>query len=108
MNGLIVICAVTSVTFMPLGDAMTLIFTSPLSTMIVASIFLGHRMRLYKIFNALLLISGTPISKGPFRYYVIKEVDGWGQKFLIFYDLQYCKSSKRWLGGPKKVKNKMK
>jgi hypothetical protein len=43
---------------MPLGDAMTLIFTSPLSTMIVASIFLGHRMRLYRIFNALLLISG--------------------------------------------------
>ena len=107
MNGLIVILAVTSVTFMPLGDAMTLIFTSPLSTMIVASIFLGHRMRLYKIFNALLLISGTPIGKGPFKYYVIKEVGGWGQKMVIFNDLQYCKSSKRWAGGPKKVKNMM-
>ena len=58
LNGLIVICAVTCVSFMPLGDAMTLIFTSPLSTMIVAAIFLGHRMRLYRIFNALLLISG--------------------------------------------------
>ena len=44
-------------------------------------------------------------SKGPFKYYVIKEVGGWGQKTAIFDDLQYCKSSKRWLGGPKNVKN---
>ena len=35
-GGLMVICAVCSVTFMPLGDAMTLLFTAPLSTMIVA------------------------------------------------------------------------
>jgi hypothetical protein len=32
---------------------------------------------------------------------------GWGQKMAIFDDLQYCKSSKRWVGGPKKVKNMM-
>ena len=31
--------------------------------------------------------------KGPFKYYVIKEVDGWDQKMAIFDDLQYCKSS---------------
>ena len=42
--------------------------------------------------------------KGPFKYYVIKEVGGWGQKMAIYDDLQYCKSSKRWVGGPKKVK----
>ena len=35
--------------------------------------------------------------KGPFKYYVIKEVGGWGQKVAIFDDLQYCKSSKRWV-----------
>ena len=35
-------------------------------------------------------------------YYVIKEVGGWDQKIAIFDDLQYFKSSKRWLGGPKK------
>ena len=46
-------------------------------------------------------------SKGPFKYYVIKDVGGWGQKMAIFDDLQYCKSSKRWMGGPKKVKNMM-
>ena len=45
--------------------------------------------------------------KGPFKYYVIKEVVGWGQKMAIFDDLQYCKSSKRWMGGTKKVKNMM-
>ena len=36
--------------------------------------------------------------RGPFKYYVIKEVGGWGQKMAIFDDLQYCKSSKRWVG----------
>ena len=33
------------------------------------------------------------MSKGPFKYYVIKEVGGWGQKMAIFDGLQYCKSS---------------
>ena len=40
-------------------------------------------------------------SKGPFKYYIIKEVGGWGQKKAIFDDVQivqYCKSSKRWVG----------
>ena len=45
------------------------------------------------------------LDKGPFKYYVIKEVGGWGQKIAILDDLQYCKSSK--VGGPKKVKNMM-
>ena len=45
--------------------------------------------------------------KGPFKYYVIEEVGGWGQKMAIPDDLQYCKSSKSWVGGPKKVKNMM-
>ena len=47
------------------------------------------------------------LGKGPFKYYVIKEMGGWGQKMAIFDDLQYCKSSKSWVGGPKKVKNMM-
>ena len=34
-------------------------------------------------------------------------VCGWGQKMAIYDDLQYCKSSERWVGGPKKVKNMM-
>ena len=47
------------------------------------------------------------VGKGPFKYYVIKEVGGWGQKMANLDDLQYCKSSKSWVGGPKKVKNMM-
>ena len=47
------------------------------------------------------------LQKGPFKYYVIKEVDEWGQKMAILDDLQYCRSSKSWVGGPKKVKNMM-
>ena len=42
-----------------------------------------------------------------FKYYVIKEVGGWGQKMANFDDLQYCESLKRWVDGPKKVKNIM-
>ena len=29
------------------------------------------------------------VSKGPFMYYVSREVGGWGQKMAIFADLQY-------------------
>ena len=50
---------------------------------------------------------GVPLSQGSFKYYVIKEVGGWVQKMAIFDDLQYSKSSKKWVGGPKKVKNMM-
>jgi hypothetical protein len=32
---------------------------------------------------------------------------GWGQNMAIFDDLQYCKSSKRWVVGSKNVKNMM-
>ena len=50
---------------------------------------------------------GKIVYKGPFKYYVIKEVGGRGQKMAIFDALQYCTSSKNWVGGPKKVKNMM-
>ena len=40
-------------------------------------------------------------TKGPFKYYIIKEVGGWGHKMAIFDDLQ------RWVGGPQKVINMM-
>ena len=54
-----------------------------------------------------MVMSNLNKTKGPFKYYVIKEVGGWGQKMAFFDDLQYCKSSKRWVVGPKKVKNMM-
>ena len=38
------------------------------------------------------------IPMGPFKYYIIKKVGGWGQIMVIFDDLQYGKSSKGWVG----------
>ena len=40
-------------------------------------------------------------------YYVINEVGERGQEMEILDDLQYCKSSKSWVDGPKNVKNMM-
>ena len=37
----------------------------------------------------------------------IMSSGGWGQIMAIFDDLQYYKSSKSWVVGPKKVKNMM-
>ena len=54
-----IICGVSCVTFMPLGDAMTLLFTTPLSTMVLAALFLGHRMRLFRIICCLFLGAGA-------------------------------------------------
>ena len=53
------------------------------------------------------MLEPPSLAKGAFKYYVIKEVGGWRQKMEILDDLQYCKSSKSWVGGPKKVKNMM-
>ena len=44
------------------------------------------------------------VPKGPFTYYVSKEVGGWGQKKAIIADLQYYICLSRWVGGPKKYK----
>ena len=44
------------------------------------------------------------LPKGPFKYYVIKEVGGWGPKMTIFADLEYNLFCRRWVG-LKKGKN---
>ena len=46
------------VTNMPLGDATAIIFSAPLPTMILSAVFLGSRLRLYKIFCGLLVYTG--------------------------------------------------
>ena len=43
---------------MPLGDAMTIIMSSSLPTMVLAAIFLKERLRLYKLLCAILVITG--------------------------------------------------
>ena len=44
--------------FMPLGDAMTIILSSVLPTMILSAIFLKERLRLYKSSCAILVVAG--------------------------------------------------
>ena len=71
-GGLMITCAFCSVLYLPLGDALTLIFSAPLSTMVMAAIFLGHRLRLYKISLGLILLTGTIlVVRPPFIFSVI-------------------------------------
>ena len=70
--GILVICTYGSVLFLPLGDAMTLMFSSPLATMTMAAIFLGQSLRLYKISFGLVLLSGTIlVVQPPFLFPVV-------------------------------------
>ena len=69
LGGLMIICSFSCVLFMPLGDALTLIFSNPLTTMILAAIFLGHKLRLFKItFGLLLLIGIVLVVRPPFIF----------------------------------------
>ena len=54
-----------AISFMPLGDAMTIIMSSVLPTMILAAIFLKERLRLYKIFCSILVVSGIVLVLRP-------------------------------------------
>ena len=76
MSGFMLIAAFYSIIYMPLGDAMALHFTSPLFTMIMAAIFLGHSLRLYKISCGLLLLTGAAlVIQPPFIFNVMSEPD---------------------------------
>ena len=68
-GSVVTICAFSSVLFMPLGDALTLLFTEPLSTMIAAAIFLGHRIRLFRMaLGFILLIGVVLVIQPPFLF----------------------------------------
>ena len=60
-------------------------------------IYLVNVKTIMTIAQIVVAFSEKLIFKGPFKYYVIKEVGGLGQKMAIFDYLQYCKSSKRCL-----------
>ena len=48
-----------SVVLMPLGDAQTIIYSCPIFTMVLAAMFLGHRLRLFKIFVGIFTLVGV-------------------------------------------------
>ena len=54
-----------AVSFMPLGDAMTIILSSVLPTIILAAIFLKERLRLYKILCSILVVAGIVLVLRP-------------------------------------------
>ena len=54
-----------AISFMPLGDAMTIVMSSVLPTTILAAIFLKERLRLYKIFCSVLVVSGIVLVLRP-------------------------------------------
>ena len=47
-----------SAILMPIGDASAIIFTSTVPTMIIANLFLGTKLKLYKIFCGLCVVTG--------------------------------------------------
>ena len=52
LGGLTMLTTFACVKFMPVGDAMTLIFTNPLFTMLFAACFMGHRLSTLKIISS--------------------------------------------------------
>ena len=58
-----------AVTFMPLGDAMAIILSGVLPTMIFSRIFLKERLKLYKLICTLFIISGIIlVTRPPFFF----------------------------------------
>ena len=76
----------------------------------IDSILPGVVSRLDKIDSCVNTLSQTfkkyaasPLSKGPFIYYVSKDVGGWGQKFSLIYST-IC-ADVVWWSGLKKAEN---
>ena len=59
LTGLNMMCTYLGVLYIPLGDAMTIIYTAPIFTMVFSSIFLRIRQGIWKIFFALILMIGV-------------------------------------------------
>ena len=64
-DGLVAWLEIFSLTFMPLGDSTALVFTAPLSTMILSCIFLKTNLRLYKICCGLIIMTGVTLMVRP-------------------------------------------
>ena len=54
-----------AITFIPLGDAMTIILSAVLPVVVLAAIFLKERLRLYKILCSILVVTGIVLVLRP-------------------------------------------
>ena len=67
--GIVMILCFAAVTAIPIGDALTVVYSNPIFTMIFSAIFLGNRLRLYKITLGLVLSLGIVlVVKPPFLF----------------------------------------
>ena len=75
-NGICVLGEFMCVSLMPIGigDATAIIFSSPLPSMILSTLFLGHSLRLYKIgCGAMLFLGVLLVVKPPFLFKEFKD-----------------------------------
>ena len=73
-NGICVLGEFICVSFMPIGDAAAIIFSSPVPTMILSTLFLSHTLRLYKIgCGAMLYLGVLLVVKPPFLFKEFKD-----------------------------------
>ncbi len=69
LGGAMVLCVFFGVLYMPLGDALTIIFSVPLFTMLFSRIILGTRLNNYKIVCGLCLVAGVVlVARPPFLF----------------------------------------
>lgn len=65
LGGFTMLTTFACVRFMPVADAITLIFTNPFFTMLFAAVFLGHRLSVLKITSAMGLLAGIVLVAKP-------------------------------------------
>ena len=63
--GIILLCTYTSFLYMPFGDAMTIIFTAPVFTMVLSRIFLEDACKVHKYISAIFLFAGVTLVLQP-------------------------------------------
>ena len=72
-SGVMVVSELVAVSYIPLGDAMTIILSSVIPTMVFSSIFLKERLRLYKILCAVIVTCGIIlVARPPFLFKHVK------------------------------------
>jgi len=65
LSGITVVSVVLAVNNLPLGDAITIIYSGPVFTMILSTICFKTRLGLFKVFLACLLVSGIVLVAKP-------------------------------------------
>ena len=58
-TGAILLCSYLSILNMPFGDALTIIFTSPIFTMMISTVYLKERCKFFKVLCAVTLFVGV-------------------------------------------------